>query len=573
MEPVQIYTQQKIVRPRVMVSVGLTIMGLLPLIWIYRVLGTLNFLHPITFLSGIFGGIFTTFCSWILVALVMFSVLALRANRYKVVNEKMCCRADNLSLALNLKAISVALVHCLSSFLVASVLMWSIGGRYEDLIINCDSQRCLNEHKWFGVQFAALVGFLWSWNLSAFGGECLTFPSTEAPVVKRLKEEIPDILKSSTKLTRRVFLIYCPAYFVVGQCSVWVLKKLLFLHSSETSEFSSWWSIVDVRLFYQTYILGVFVTLSWSLGHFLFQACMTKHASYEMVDAKGEGSIMAALELKEDSLAKILAFKDLHQLSARSGDVRRQKIFSLSNPGGHPKVWKAVSAVTMSQLQELLNRIETSNKELVESYKSIMPRQAGSKIETLKPGYNSSPKSSQPSQVFYCMTESAITYCELFTVHLFIVAILVAKKWYYPAFLYQQYPEKLSAKLFYDSQKHIWCVVLLEHVNTLKFVTALSDLITRSLTEDKYGIVQQNLGEIINLLISLTRTIECLFRVSTVTGKRSTEPYVNRSSHSLGIELYSQLKSSLHSIAATFQPHIRSNTNSYLVNLCTNYTK
>jgi len=35
--------------------------------------------------------------------------------------------------------------------------------------------------------------------------------------VKRLKEEIPDILKSSTKLTRRVFLIYCPAYFVVGK--------------------------------------------------------------------------------------------------------------------------------------------------------------------------------------------------------------------------------------------------------------------------------------------------------------------------------------------------------------------
>ena len=39
--------------------------------------------------------------------------------------------------------------------------------------------------------------------------------------------------------------------------------------------------------------------------------------------------------------------------------------------------------------------------------------------------------------------------------------------------------------------------------------TALSSLVTRSFSDDKYGVVQQNLGEIITIIIKLQKVSMC----------------------------------------------------------------
>ena len=68
----------------------------------------------------------------------------------------------------------------------------------------------------------------------------------------------------------------------------------------------------------------------------------------------------------------MLAFKDLSILASNYEDERRQAIFSLSMPGGHPKIWNAILTVSKSSLSELLKRIEARNDQLLSTQKGIM---------------------------------------------------------------------------------------------------------------------------------------------------------------------------------------------------------
>ena len=68
----------------------------------------------------------------------------------------------------------------------------------------------------------------------------------------------------------------------------------------------------------------------------------------------------------------MLAFKDLSVMAATFEDERRQKVFSLSMPGGHPKTWNSVLSVTKSSLNDLLNRLLANNDKLLSAQKGII---------------------------------------------------------------------------------------------------------------------------------------------------------------------------------------------------------
>lgn len=66
----------------------------------------------------------------------------------------------------------------------------------------------------------------------------------------------------------------------------------------------------------------------------------------------------------EDPLLKLFALYDLRNLSWNDSK-RREEVFSLSQPGQHPRNWKAVSAPCARMIDELSSRITISAAKLV----------------------------------------------------------------------------------------------------------------------------------------------------------------------------------------------------------------
>lgn len=56
---------------------------------------------------------------------------------FVVVNEKLSCPADCLSLILTKRSLLLGAVHAVSSLSLACVLTSMLGGRYSDLIVEC----------------------------------------------------------------------------------------------------------------------------------------------------------------------------------------------------------------------------------------------------------------------------------------------------------------------------------------------------------------------------------------------------------------------------------------------------
>ena len=63
----------------------------------------------------------------------------------------------------------------------------------------------------------------------------------------------------------------------------------------------------------------------------------------------------------ESNLLQHLAFLDLAYLSGHS-EQRRQEVYSLSQPGGHPHTWRAVCGACLQQLEALASRVHVAHR-------------------------------------------------------------------------------------------------------------------------------------------------------------------------------------------------------------------
>lgn len=50
--------------------------------------------------------------------------------------------------------------------------------------------------------------------------------------MKRLKEELPTLLKTATRGTRRAFLVYYPLYFIIGETITTLYHEIISVHVS-----------------------------------------------------------------------------------------------------------------------------------------------------------------------------------------------------------------------------------------------------------------------------------------------------------------------------------------------------
>ncbi|PVD23717.1 hypothetical protein C0Q70_16990 [Pomacea canaliculata] len=227
-----------------------------------------------------------------------------------------------------------------------------------------------------------------------------------------------------------------------------------------------------------------------------------------------------------DALLQHLAFLDLSHLSS-TNMARRQEVFSLSQPGGHPYTWRAIASTCLQQVDMLVTKVHIAN---AAKLASVPLQQHPEKIfhttvsddELLKDVLKTS--SQKPSLLSR------------------VRAILMTK----PVLSYflMELPDAKSRQLFATCQIPIWAI------------EALSHLAAASYREDKYGVVQQSLPTIITSLVTLHDNVEKYFKLQPPALRRYGRETPVAPRLLLSQQLRETLKTSIYRLTDTFSSHL-----------------
>eukprot|EP00071_Canis_lupus_P041007 XP_022274564.1 nucleoporin NDC1 isoform X4 [Canis lupus familiaris] len=156
--------------------------------------------------------------------------------------------------------------------------------------------------------------------------------------------------------------------------------------------------LLNLSLLYHVWLCGVFLLMTWYISWILFKIFATEAHLFPVQPPFSEESdecLPKVLNSNPPLIIKYLALQDLMLLSQYSPS-RRQEVFSLSQPGGHPHNWTAISRECLNLLNDMTQKLvlyqeaAATNGRLVSSY-SVEPKKSNSPEETTF----QTPKSSQ----------------------------------------------------------------------------------------------------------------------------------------------------------------------------------
>lgn len=256
-----------------------------------------------------------------------------------------------------------------------------------------------------------------------------------------------------------------------------------------------------------------------------------------------------ALSMESIPIIQHLGYLDLITLAQKQKE-RRNILFTLSQPGGHPYNWNCIIEKCLSIIKKFsdeLNAITLKSKEQQFPSSSIISNLTASNITTCPSEYIYNMRNlvteKIPSVDESCAckpieTENFI-YKYIKTKWNMLITYFLSKPLIYYIFGEQE-DNKVQYVLF-QAQAVIWAA------------EAISALSVVSLKEDSYGVVQKDLPAIINMLLALKHSLDKLQKSNILTKKPQSS---DRSVKKIISSLQSASKRSLYKITIGFEDYI-----------------
>ncbi|XP_065844355.1 nucleoporin NDC1-like [Oscarella lobularis] len=504
-----------------------------PIAWIQDSLGTILSANFVAFCS-LFGFLaaFSTFSfSWIVRA---------KPQVYSTRLERWICPF------IGFKLISL-LLHTLCGALYAKLSLWLF---LPDGFIETQSlaQFYVRYCSWMGVY--VFTNEIWR------KGHCLSFPSLKQRRLFRIRNGIKETVYDSLITSMKALRIFLPFHFIAGfrfpvlAIGFWDLCSLSFL---------------QILLSH-----GFILSFIWSLGRRIYTVFSTHDLKFPIIakfDHERNRLLTTALGEERDPLLQQLAYSSLSSISEQPGRERKQ-IFSLSQPGGVPKIWQAVSKECLKLMDNLTEKLGGRPSGASQTFGLPTPDipQLGARTPGWSNVSNVRPRSSVHGVKAWAMSpgnppvidvgnrtagESWLTArsqldqapADLASTPPHTIFGQLKSR---PIFAYFAGPLPHAEKqtIFSGCQCHIWAVEALTH------------LVVASYTEDDYGVVQKDLAKIVSSLLSLLQSVEEHTRL-TLAALRSQSGVNNTDDLTLRYGLKSALRRGLAAIAITFKRHLK----------------
>eukprot|EP00064_Thunnus_orientalis_P001013 superscaffoldBa00000062_g1014 len=327
---------RKVICWRAAASIAWAVLLLPPTTAVFVILSGFSLLHPIQTISECLSllGSGSAIFSLILLCGVILMVGFLNLEYYTVIPTIPCSKIALLGQLLHPRQFVNSLAHCIMGIIVAWCCAVTIGGRYETLGYPCTQsdgspQMCLNEYHLILLLAGAFVGFSHSLLGVIHNMNYVSFHTVQQYKYLRFKGSLPLVVKCSATQALYSIRNYIIVYLFLGYIPrAWICKTLNLHLNSSDNPLDTIAGLLDLSLFYHLWISATFLLCTWYITLLLFRIFVTE----------------------------FLALQDLALLSQHSPS-RRCEVFSLSQPGGHPHNWNAISKECLSLLADLTQRL------------------------------------------------------------------------------------------------------------------------------------------------------------------------------------------------------------------------
>uniref|UniRef100_A0A1B6JQP8 Nucleoporin NDC1 n=1 Tax=Homalodisca liturata TaxID=320908 RepID=A0A1B6JQP8_9HEMI len=528
------------------------------LLFVFILFTNLDILHPFTWI----GNCFRTFISlsvWLkLLTLVIVIYIQGEVCKKDYVTGPIyhSTRFQKICKVFSVRNLLLLLLHMVIGATIFWIYITISGKSYESLTKQCyestmnkNSEICLVERKFFLMLGGIWLGMYYFANDYMFGSRALTFPLIQQYKFYRMKAALKQNIQKSVKESILPTVTFLILYYLYGG---YVRNKFieLTLYRLDSEPIDSITGLMNINLVLSLWLFSSIFIVALQMMELLFNVYLTEHCSFPITLATSPSqncmSLIDALKKSNIPIVHHLGYLDLFILSAKC-QQKREEIFTLSHPGGHPHSWNGIFLECTNLVKQFTSDLNQTLKEATSTEKEVAKPLAEEVTnfhfhshnmrKLASPMGNTDIVNVKPKEY-----QSGVEIAFLYVQNWLITKLQQLYKKPYVAYFFLESPTSRINYLLCQCQPVIWAV------ESLAFLAAAS------LTEDRYGIVQQDLSEIITLIITLKQVLDKLFKQNLIVKKSFPNDPLDVQMKYL---LRSSVKRSLYRISVNFGPYIR----------------
>lgn len=536
----EIFSQRLIIA--VLWNIGLQTFLAVVLVFLIQI----DFLHPVSWVTSTLHEIF----GWkmglniVLLGLVSFFQAYVYGSYYMIPLPKYFTR---FSMFLNMFSVQNTLfiiLYALSGYFTMGLYSSLAKSNYNVLKKKCvfyDGQ-CLVEQSLF-LQFAGMwMGLYYFTNIHIFGTSMLMFPHIYQDKFQQIKLAVNNILSMGFKNSIMPVAYYCLFYYIWGSKPRNVVSDVYSLYLEDPpldNVFNLLSSGIWIGLWFYTSLFFVSVYTMRTI----FNIILTEPMKFPI---ESETSLMLhnALALRAQ-FNGYLGAQDLRIMSM-TDPARRQAIFTLSQPGGHPRNWNNLLEQCLSIINDFSKQLDAVNGD----GKSIEAENVALRNMGNMPGpgftYSGnlrnmaqSPKLRELKDHNKNKVEETFANVVKDEFNIFIQKLCQKPG---ISYLFGELTDTKLKFLLMQAQPVMWTC------------EGLACIAAASLNEDKYGVVQNDLPIVISTLINLKQNLDKLTKPGLVPRKHILS---DTFAIKMKTALISSVKRSIYKIAITFSKYMQ----------------
>uniref|UniRef100_A0A674M8N2 Nucleoporin NDC1 n=1 Tax=Takifugu rubripes TaxID=31033 RepID=A0A674M8N2_TAKRU len=341
---------------RAAASIAWAVLLLPPFTAAFVLFSRFSLFHPIQTLSECLA--FLTSASAIFSLILLSGVMVilgfLNLEYYTVVPTIACSKIELLGQLLHPRQLANSLICCIMGVIVAWCCAITTGSRYDTLGSIDTSQMCLNEYHLILLLGGAFVGLSHSLLGVIHNMNYVSFNTVQQYKYLCVKGSLTTVVKCSATQALYSVRSFIIVYFFFGY-----IPKAWILWTVSVHPLDSIAGLFNLSLVYHLWISASFLLSTWHFTLLLFRIYVTEVYNFPVQSSFTEDvqqCLPKVLSEKQPVILKFMALQDLALLSQHSPS-RRCEVFSLSQPGGHPHNWNAISGECLSLLTELNQRL------------------------------------------------------------------------------------------------------------------------------------------------------------------------------------------------------------------------
>ncbi|KAM4806644.1 nucleoporin NDC1 [Urocitellus parryii] len=388
---------------------------------VFIVFSSIDLFHPIQWLSDSFNDLYSSYVIFylLLLSVVIIIISIFNVEFYAVVPSIPCSRLALIGKIFHPQQLMHSFVHAALGMVMAWCAAVITKGRYSFLVVPCSdtesldssaARNCLNEYHLFFLLAGAFMGYSYSLLYFVNNMNYLPFPIIQQYKFLRFRRSLFLLIKHSC--VESMFLVrnFCIVYYFLGHIpKAWISTAMdLLIDEQFHRPLDTISGLLSLPLLYHIWLCGVFLLTTWYISWILFKIYATEAHVFPIQLPFAEESdecLPKVLNSNPPLIIKYLALQDLMLLSQYSPS-RRQEVFSLSQPGGHPHNWAAISRECLNLLNDMTQKLvlyqeaAATNGRVSSSY-PVEPKKLNSPEETTfqTPKSSQMPRSSVPPLV------------------------------------------------------------------------------------------------------------------------------------------------------------------------------